>query len=327
MRVLITGANGFVGRAIASELSSISSELLLLDRPGFSVETVEAPRGARAIGVDITNPKDLERLEIADVDVFIHAAGIAHQFGPVTKELFWKVNVEGTESSANMAARLNARHFILISSVSVYGTAAQGTKLRTEDTPCAPVGFYAESKLESEIVAKKICEQNGMALTILRLATVIGEGDAGNVSRLIRSIDRNRFLWIGSGENNKSLVYKQDVARACAVAAAEKTRGAEIFNVSAKPVAMRSIVNAIEGALGKKAFSMSIPPGLLRAAFKINSTTLKLNKVTRLGDTVEKWLSDETFSSDKIKEVYGFSAGTSMEEAIRREVEWYLKNK
>ena len=72
-----------------------------------------------------------------------------------------------------------------------------------------------------------------MALTILRLATLYGEGDPGNVGRLIRTLDRGRFLWIGDGSNRESLLYKGDAARACMAVAERPASGINIYNVSA----------------------------------------------------------------------------------------------
>lgn len=325
MKVLITGANGFVGRTVVSEFLPKSHELNLLDRPeSFGVDA-QLAANANFYKADIADREQLEELEVKTSDAVIHAAGLAHQFGKVTREDFWKINVEGTENVAKLAARLKARHFILISSVSVYGKGEKGDSLRTEETPCRPVGFYAESKFESEIVAKRICEESGIDLTILRLATVIGEGDAGNVSRLIRAIDRRRFYWIGSGANRKSLLYKGDVARACLAVLSEAGHGTHIFNVSGEPATMREIVSYIEDALGKKVPRFGLPAGLLRAGFSVNSKTLGIGKIKRVGETVEKWLSDETFSAEKLKKAYGFEAKTSIGDAIRREVEWYLK--
>jgi nucleoside-diphosphate-sugar epimerase len=327
MRILITGANGFVGKTLVSELSKSHGKLILLDRPGTLTDETALPDSAEFYGANIADPNSLEKIQIEDVDALIHAAGLAHQFGKVTKEDFWKINVEGTENVAKLAARLKVRHFIFISSVSVYGKGERGDSLRTEETPCCPEGFYAESKLESEFVAKRVCEENGIDLTILRLATVIGEGDAGNVSRLIRAVDRRRFYWIGGGANRKSLLYKRDVAKACMAVLEGGGRGTQIFNVSGEPATMREIVSFIEDALGKKAPPFGLPPGLVRAGFAVNSKTLGIGKIVRVGETVEKWLSDETFSAEKLKHVYGFEAQTSIREAIRREVEWYLEHK
>lgn len=324
MRVLITGAYGFVGKAVVSALSRHGFDLVLFDLP----RPVENIQSTEFFGVDITKFEELERLpEIGDVDAVVHAAGLAHQLGAVSREKFWQVNVDGTKNIARLAARLNARRFILISSVSVYGKGDGVGSPTTEADACNPEGFYAVSKYESESAAREICEQNGIDLIVLRLATVIGEDDAGNVLRLIEAVDHRKFYWIGKGENRKSLVYKGDVARACLAVLTGKTHEGGTYNVSAAPETMRNIVFYIEQALGKKAPAVSIPPKVLKLIFGVNSKTLGIEKISRRAGTVEKWLSDETFSAVHIKDVYGFEPETTVEEAIRLEVAWYLKSK
>jgi len=98
--------------------------------------------------------------------------------------------------------------------------------LLTQLTP-NPVGPYALSKYNAKLRAIEIARDSGMALTILRLATLYGEGDPGNVGRLLRTLDRGRFLWIGDGSNRKSLLHKGDAARAC-MAVAERPAWASI---------------------------------------------------------------------------------------------------
>lgn len=324
MRVLVTGANGFVGRAVVEALSGNGIDLVMLDLP----QAAGSAQSKDFFGVDITKFEELGKLpEIGKVDAVIHAAGLAHQFGVVGRETFWKVNVNGTENIARLAARLSARRFILISSVSVYGKAGEKDAYTTEDSACDPEGFYAESKYESENAAREICEKNNIDLVVLRLATVIGEGDRGNVSRLIRAVDGRKFYWIGKGENRKSLLYKGDVAGACLAVLSAGAGGSGTYNVSARPETMKDIVSYIEQALGKRAPAAAIPPGLLKLVFNLNSKTLGIETISRRGRTVEKWLSDETFSAERFKADYAFEPETTVEEAIKREVAWYLKSK
>jgi nucleoside-diphosphate-sugar epimerase len=324
MRVLITGAKGFVGKAIISALSQSRIEIVMLDLPPGPADVPPE----HFFGADITNIGELQDLSnIGDIDAVIHAAGLAHQFGIVTREKFWRVNVAGTVNAAKLAARLNAKRFVLISSVSIYGKVGQEGSERSETSACHPDGLYAESKYESENAAREVCEKHGVDLTILRLATVIGEGDGGNVSRLIKAVDKRKFYWIGKGENRKSLVYKGDVARACLAVLTGKQPGGATYNISARPETMKNIVSYIEQALGKKVLPIGIPPGFLKLAFGVNSKTLGVGRISRLGETVEKWLSDEIFSAERFKADYGFEPETSIEEAIKREVAWYLVNK
>ena len=324
MRVLVTGANGFVGRAIVAELLQKNHEVFCLVSP----KSEENNSLTNVLRADISASESLSRLEnTQNIDVIIHSAGLAHQFGKTSDEDFWKVNVRGTENVANLAAKLQVKHFILISSVAVYGTGRDKLESVDETTFCQPQSVYARSKFESENAAIEICEKNKIALTILRLATVIGEDDRGNTARLVDAIDRKRFVWIGNGENRKSLIYKSDAAAACLKVLAKKTPETEIFNITGEPVRMSFIVSEIAEVLGKKIPKLSVSVPLLEKIFRANAKTAKLGKITKLSETVEKWISEDIFSGEKIAEVYGFRAATTVSEAIRREVEAYKVKK
>jgi nucleoside-diphosphate-sugar epimerase len=328
MKILITGANGFIGQAITAELAKNSHEIISVGRhqtKNFNQSIVKSENYFQA---DISDSKDLERLNnIKGIETVIHCAGLAHQFGKVNKADFWKVNVAGTENTVNLAKNIRAKNFILISSVSVYGNIASNGKSFNEESVCHPQDDYARSKLESEKIAGEICEREGINLTILRPATVIGEHDRGNFSRLIKAIDRGRFIWIGSGINRKSLIYKTDIARVCLIMLEKAANKTEIYNVSAEAVSMKEIVNEIASELKKNIPSISIPVSLLQMVFFINNKTVKIKKITKLAETVRKWLAEDVYSSEKLKREFDFTAKVSVKEAIRREVRAYLNCK
>lgn len=321
MKVLVTGASGFIGREIVSELSLFS----LLNYEIIKVSS----RKSKTEGfyrINISDEKDVKSLEkIGKVDVVIHSAGLAHQFGKTSREQFFEVNTKGTENICNLAVNLKAEHFIQISSVSVYGNSA-GKKTGTDESfECRPEGFYATSKFEAEKIARKICEENKIPLTILRPATVIGEGDFGNVSRLIEAIDKKRFIWIGKGENSKSLIYKKDVAKACLAVLDKKTEKTEIFNVSAEALKMKEIVSLIAENLGRKMPKIFFPDKVLVKAIKTGLKISKMGKMQNLLNTVEKWIAEDFYTAEKIKTAYNFVPEICAEEALRREVNWYKK--
>lgn len=326
MKVLVTGATGFVGKAIVASLIEKDFEVVRLG--GLANEnTGKLPDFFSA---DIADAESFGALgEIKNLDVIIHSAGLAHQFGEVRKEDFWKINVEGTKNVARLGAELKIRHFILISSVAVYGNVKKrGDKdIIDENFPCEPESLYAQSKLESENAAIEICGQNNIALTILRLATVIGENDRGNTARLIKAIDKGLFIWIGKGENYKSLIYKDDVAGACLKILDKKTSETEVFNVSAEPILMKDVVSEISAALNKKVPGIYVPVWLLEKVFRLNSKVFHLKRVLKLSETTQKWLSEDVYSGDKIASEYGFRAETPISEAIQRQVEAYKNRK
>lgn len=316
MRILVTGASGFVGRAIISEIGKENHEVFSL--VGLNNRNAEnLPNVYRGNIADFESLRKIE--EIGNCEIVIHSAGLAHQFGKTSDEQFWSVNVAGTENIAHLAVKLKAKHFILISSVSVYGnTDKQGAI--DETAVCNPQGIYAKSKLESENIARKICDSNKIALTILRPATIIGENDRGNTNRLIEAIDRGRFFWIGEGENHKSLIYKQDVAKACLKILEKRTTDVEIFNVTTESVKMSFIVSEIEKSLQKKVPKFKIPVSMLEKIFEVNNKTINIGKINKIRSTIEKWISEDVFSGEKIFKEYGFSAETPIAEAIRKQI-------
>ncbi|MCU1288420.1 MAG: galE 1 [Acidobacteria bacterium] len=340
MKVLITGAGGFVGKAIIERLTQDGFDLFELHHKAKKVSESDKNKENRVFYSDITSIDELLKLEIiGKCDVVVHAAGLAHQFGKIDNERFRLVNVKGTENVLELSKRLQTKHFVLIGSVSVYGD----TKNRSgnkeginEDAECAPVDAYAESKLKSEKIAEDFCLHTDMSLTILRLATVIGEEDRGNFLRLIKSIDARKFFWIGKGVNQKSLIHKEDVANAVSIVInaknslnenKEKNKKIEIFNVSAEPLSMKKIVDTIGGELNKKVPNISVNPKFLMPFFSFNKSFVNNKTVVKLEKTIEKWLAEDVFSNEKIKNEYNFQPQVSVETAIKREVTWYIEER
>jgi nucleoside-diphosphate-sugar epimerase len=327
MKVIITGATGFIGREIVSELSEGGFELYQI---GNSNVNSQFPQ-TKFFKIDITSFEEVcELKKLKGIDAVIHSAGLAHQFGNIEKEKFQKTNVEGTKNILELAVILKVKHFVLISSTAVYGTEKKSGKdmnLIDESATCRPQTFYAESKLEAEQLAMEICGRNNINLTIFRLSPVIGEGNAGNVARLVEAIDKKRFVWIGNGKNYKSLIYKKDVAKACRKILTEKKNGVEVFNLAAEPILMRNFVGDAAKNLNKKIPRFSIPPLLLEKVFRLNEKTLKIKKIRKISETVEKWLSDDVYSAEIFEREYNFKPETSISEALEKQIDWYQKQK
>ena len=323
MRILITGAGGFVGQAIFEILRKSNLEIFRIKGKKGNGKKKE-----NCFEIDISDKVQVKTLEsIGNLDVVIHCAGLAHQFGQTQYRKFEKVNVEGTENIVRLAVNLNVKHFIQISSVSVYGNDFENIDGNIDENQnCNPVEAYGLSKLEGEKAAREICEENKIDLTILRLATVIGEGDGGNVLKLIKTIEQKKFLWIGNGKNLKSLVYKNDVGLVCKLLIEKKRKGTEIFNISAKPVSLKEIVSAIKTSLNVSVPPFEIPAGLFTNLLKLNKL-LKLEKIGNFSKSVNRWLANDAYSGDKIYKEYNFKTSLNALEALRKEVIWYRHTK
>jgi nucleoside-diphosphate-sugar epimerase len=261
---------------------------------------------------------------MAGIDCVIHAAGLAHTRKPSWDE-WYAANVTATENLVSEAIDRGVPHFVLVSSVSVYGP--DGVDLRDESTPCNPEDGYARSKFLAESTATELLRGTPTALTILRLGTVYGEGDRGNIARFIRAIDSRRFIWIGSGENRKSFIYKTDVARAILVAARERPPVPAIYNVTSDPRTVRELVLTICDALHKPLPRVAIPAAVAQsAATAMTALSWGSGRLGRLSTDVRKLLADDAYNGEKFKAVFQFREEVSLREGVLRETEWLLRS-
>lgn len=327
MNVLITGATGFIGREIVSELANEDWNVF---QAGNRRSDLPITYG-EFFSVDITNREDVLNLrKLKQVDVVVHSAGLAHQFKKIEKAEFTKTNVEGTRNILELAVLLKVKHFVLISSTAIYGTKKKSeafVEIVDEAYDCNPQTYYAQSKLEAEKVAKTICEHNKINLTIFRLSPVIGEDNSGNVARMIEAIDKKRFVWIGRGENYKSLIYKKDVARACRTILKDKKDGTEIFNLAAAPILMSEFVAEAAKYLNRRIPKISISPILLEKFFRVNEIFLRNDRISKISGTIEKWLSDDVYSAQKIEREYDFKPETAIVTALKKQIDSYIQQK
>ena len=281
--ILLIGGGGFVGSAVRDAAA----------RRGIALRAASRP------AVDILSPETLEPA-MAGIDTVIHAAGAAHLFRRTAAGEEWmrRTNVDGTRNVVAAARRAGARRVVLVSSVSVYGGGRDA---------------YAESKRQGEQAAMEEAD-HAVALTVLRLATVYGEGDRGNVLRLVRAIDRGRFVWIGRGTNRKTLIHRHDAGEAIAAAAVSDVSG--VFNVATAPVTMREIVEAIARALGRR------PPRLVVNA-RAATFAARMLGMPALARTIAKWCSDEVHDGSDFRARFGFEPAVDLQQGIAREVAWY----
>ncbi len=310
-RLTVTGASGFLGSEIVRLASAMGWQVrALVQNPQKRVENAENVHG------DIADPAVLRRA-CEGVSAVVHAAGLAHVFGSAAKDFarFHTVNAVGTARLIDAALEARVPHIVLVISVSVYGDYS-GTKC-DETVLCHPKSPYAASKWQAEIEATERIAAVQASLTILRFATIYGEGDRGNVARLVGALDRGRFMWPGSGLNQKSLIYKEDAARACLAALERSVSGIEIFNVSAQPASMREIVSAICDALGRPVPRLGIPNALLNAWVGISRA---MGDPGQSGRRLQKFIRDDVYDASKFEATFGFSPRIPLEEGMRREV-------
>jgi nucleoside-diphosphate-sugar epimerase len=314
-QVLVTGASGFLG----SEIVARALE------GGWRVRAlVRSPRvqfkGAEIFEGDITDSVLLRKV-CEGVSAVVHVAGLAHVFGPGARDdaRFNLVNEVGTGNVVDAAVESGVSQVVLVSSVAVYGGYSGGKC--DETVPCHPQGAYAVSKWRGEVMAAERIAKGRGSLDILRFATIYGEGDRGNVAKLVRALNTGRFIWPGSGLNKKSLIYKADAARACLCALSRPRAGVEVFNVSAQPSTMREIVSAICRALDRPSPSFGVPSALVNV---VASMSRALGDPGQLSQLLAKFIRDDVYDVSKFEAAVGFRPEVSLSEGIQREVQFLV---
>lgn len=310
-KLLVTGGSGFLGCAVVNLACTAGWKVRIFDRnPRGQADGVEVFLGA-------VSDRKLLRAACEGVSTIVHAAGLAHVFGPAAADSarFNAVNETGTANVVEAALQCGVQHVVLVSSVSVYG-GYPGERC-DETVACHPQGPYAESKWRGEIAASERMAAGKGSLTILRFATIYGEGDRGNVAKLIRAVDQGRFIWPGSGLNQKSLIHKEDAARACLLALENRPVSNEIFNVSAPPATLREIVRAICEPLGCPLPRFRIPSTALKASLAIAK---RIGDPGQIGERLWKLTHDDVYDGSKFEGHYNFSPAVSLSEGMRREV-------
>jgi UDP-glucose 4-epimerase len=197
MPVLVTGATGFVGRAVVTAFAH--------DGRAVRAAVRRPPQPALAAGVEVVQHPDLSQSFdwapfLDGVDQVIHLAGIAHT-GGVAPELYDRVNRQATAELAAAAARGGVRHFVFISSVRAQSGPSADHALTERDEP-APTDAYGRSKLAAEAAVRA----SGVPFTILRPALFYGPGVKGNFALLLRAALSRWPLPLRDFVNRRSLV-------------------------------------------------------------------------------------------------------------------------
>jgi nucleoside-diphosphate-sugar epimerase len=248
MKVLVTGASGFLGSHVAEQLTREGHEVRALVRRSSKREFLETLKGIEFAYGGVEEAEKVAEA-VKGVDAIIHSAGLVKARNPGE---FRATNVTGTKNLLD-AAEANApglKRFVLVSSLAAAGPSPDGKPVdRTKDP--TPVTHYGRSKLEAERVA--LAMKDRLPITILRPAAIYGPRD-NEIFAVFQSVHRGVLPTIGDGTNTLSMIYGADCADACVKALfAEVPSGSIYFVDDGEVYRLRQMLEGIEGALGKKA--------------------------------------------------------------------------
>jgi nucleoside-diphosphate-sugar epimerase len=314
MRVLVTGANGFVGRAILDRLGTeprFRLRAALRDATSGLRGDVEIVSGGLARDTDWS-------AALRGCELLVHTAARVHVMRDVADDSlteYRSVNVEGTARLAEQAVTAGVRRFVFLSSIKVNGEHTQaGRPFRPEDSP-APVDPYGVSKLEAEERLREIGSRSKLEVVVIRPVLVYGPGVKANFLTMMRAIHRGVPLPLGAVRNRRSLVALDNlvdlVLRTLDHAAAP---GGTFFVSDDEDLSTPDLLRRMGEALGRPPRLLPVPVPWLR---RVAATVGKGDVVRRLTDCLQVDVSET-------KRVLEWVPPLSVDAALRKTASHFL---
>ena len=335
--VLITGAGGFIGRALCEKILAEGWHVRGTLRSGSDLDRL--PDGVEAFSIASIDSDTNWDDALAGIDTVVHLAARVHVMDdsssdPLTE--YRKVNVEGTKCLAIAAAKAGIKRFVYISSIKVNGERTdpqitQITRIREKesvnrgreselkkvfsekDVP-EPHDPYAVSKWEAEQVLHDVA---GLEVVILRPPLVYGPGVKANFFRLFKIVERGIPLPLASIKNRRSFIYLGNLIDAIIICINHPEAAGHTFLVGDEEnISTPGLIRQIALALGKPARLFSIPPFLMRLAGKLLGKSAAIDRL----------LGSLTIDSNWIREKLDWKPPYTMEQGIRETARWYAKS-
>ncbi|WP_009207365.1 UDP-glucose 4-epimerase family protein [Sulfuricella denitrificans] len=317
--ILVTGANGFVGTALCHQLIAL----------GASV------RGAiRRLERSVSCIEDIELFQVGECDPFadwskaldgvravVHLAARVHVMhekatDPLTE--FRSVNVEGTLNLANQAAKAGVRRFVYLSSIKVNGEKTlPGRPFAERDVP-APLDPYGVSKHEAEEGLRKLAQQTGMEVVIIRPPLVYGKEVKANFLNMMRWLYKGVPLPFGAIHNRRSLVALDNLVDFIVVCLDHPAAANQTFLVSdGEDTSTTELLRRMAIALNVPTRLLPVPQKLLEVGFKMVGKN----------DLAQRLCGSLQVDIAKSCTVLDWKPLISVDEGLRRTAEYFLRSR
>jgi nucleoside-diphosphate-sugar epimerase len=298
--ILVTGASGFIGRALVAHLHERGRPAIAVARRPF-----DAPAGVTALVAAGDPARDRTlRDALAQTDCIVHLAGRAHHGGT---DADFAPDVELTHALACLAVQAGVRRLILMSSIGVVGTRSAGAPF-TEDTMPMPTEPYARGKLRSEqALQQELCAQAHTQWVILRPPMVYGPAAPGNFARLVQAVQRRWPLPFASVHNRRSLVGITNLLAAIVLCIDHPAAARQVFLIADEaPVSTPELIALIAQGLQVAPRLFPVAPGLMKM----------LARATNRSRFADSLLADLEVDTAKLRQVLGWRSLVGPAEGI-----------
>ncbi|MDH1657960.1 SDR family oxidoreductase [Pseudomonas mosselii] len=306
-RILLTGASGFVGKAVLGKLLERGEAVVVALRHGSEVQG----KGAEQFRFAQLDGGTEWKAALGRVDTVIHSAARVHVMNDTDRDplaTFRRVNVEGTLNLARQAAKAGVKRFIFISSIKVNGEGTPKGRPYTADDQPAPSDPYGISKREAEDALRSLALESGMEVVIIRPVLVYGPGVKANFLSMMRWLEKGVPLPLGAIDNRRSLVALDNLADLIATCVDHPNAANQTFLVSdGEDLSTSALLRRMAFALGRPARLIPVPAGLLKFGCSILG---KRSLSQRLCGSLQ-------VDIEKNRSLLGWTPPVSVDEALR----------
>jgi UDP-glucose 4-epimerase len=315
-RVLVTGANGFIGRALVASLARDGVEVRAALRRRNSANSGNFDARVSVHVVGDVGPATDWTAALDGVQTVVHLAARAHVMQEKAAdplEKFRDVNTLGTIRQASMAAQAGVRRLVYVSTIKVNGEATVSGSFR-EDDPPRPSDPYAISKWEAEQNLRRIAAETGMEIVIIRPPLVYGPGVGGNFLTMLKWIDRGIPLPLASVRNQRSLIGLKNIVSLLATCLSHPRAAGEVFLAAdGEDLSTPDLLQRLAHALGRRSRLFPFPVPLLRKAAQILGQ----------GKVCERLCGSLRVDSAKARRLLGWVPPLSVDDELRLIADWY----
>ncbi len=314
MRVLITGANGFVGRAVSTCLAERGWSV----RAAVRRETA-LPHLADDVEAVVVRDPDGEadwQAAVRGMDAVVHLIARTHQAsdgGLASLSMYRETNVGITQRLATACLLTGPMRFVFLSSVKAVGERSFGAPL-TEGTRCRPEDAYGISKREAEVWLTTRARDRGLEATILRPPLVYGAGVRANFLRLMKLVDRGAPLPLAGVRNRRSMIFVENLADAVvAVLTSPQATDETFFCADPEPLSTPELVRELATLMGRRARLVPVPTRILELG----------GRIARREEEVARLVGSLQVSTDLIRKRIGWRPPYKTREGLAATVDWY----
>ena len=322
MKVLVTGASGFLGGHVAEALSARGDHVRALVRKTSDTKLLKGLKGVELFEGSVEQV-DRVREAVDGVDAIVHCAGIVKAR---SDDEFFTVNVGGTSNLVEAARGRKLKRFVHVSSLEAAGPSDDGAPVPVEQEN--PVTAYGRSKLAAEKVV--LSARGAMPVTVLRPGAIYGPRD-GEIFEMFQSIQRGLLPMVAGGKARGVWIYATDAASACvrAIDADVPSGGVYFVDDGCGALALRDMLADAEKAMGKKALvRANLPKPLFMAVARgveiFGRISGKAVMLTR--EKADMLLQDWVCSSEATRKDLGWEPKVPWSEGVVMAVKWYREN-